>query len=70
MILTGTFHDGAIVLDEPSPFAEGEKVQFHIVNAQQSQPKRHTAEELKEIFGRVHISTNGWKFNRDEANER
>lgn len=71
MILSGTYHNGTIVLEDEVPFQEGEKVQFEIV--QKSPPplkKRLTVEELDELTRKHRINTNGWKFNRDEANER
>lgn len=79
MILSGTFHNGAIVLNGEAPFAEGEKIQFEIVADQPPitddtglLPKIHTAEEILGIVrsSNVSIDTKGWKFNREEANER
>lgn len=75
MILNGTYHNGTIVLDGEAPFAEGETIQFEIIK-KSPEPlppplkRRLTAEEILEMTSKVKIDTRGWKFNREEANER
>lgn len=70
MIFNGTYHDGAIFLDENAPFTEGEKIRFEIVENGDSLPQQLTVDKIRELTERVNIRTAGWKFNREEANER
>jgi hypothetical protein len=69
MKLNGTFRNGAIIIDEKTPFIDGEKLTIEIVPKSQSR-KKYSVAEILEIFSNVSINTDGWKFNREEANSR
>jgi hypothetical protein len=69
MYLIGTYQDGAIIVDSPVSFQNGEKIYF-TVNSPRPERRRLTYEEVVALANRVSVHTNGWKFNREEANER
>ncbi len=71
-LFNGTFHNGAIVLGEDSPFAEGEELTVCVLGKQvkRQRPEEITYEELDALFGNVTVDTRGWKFSREEANAR
>ncbi len=60
----------SIVLDVPREMI-GHKVKVTLDPIERPQkPIFNTVEEVHAAFNAVRIDTRGWKFNRDEANER
>ncbi len=77
----GIYRDGIVRLAEEVPFDDEQNVVVLFTKPdRESGPVREavdpggekewTFEELKSLFNCVRLDTRGWKFNREEANER
>jgi len=67
-IITPT--EESIMLDVPREMI-GHKVKVTLDTIERrKKPIFNTVEEVHAAFNAVRIDTRGWKFNRDEANER
>ncbi len=73
----GVYRNGAVELAGVVPFFEGQKVlvvssegQSAVPLGESDRPLEERVAELDKYFSCVRVKTRGWKFDREEANER